>query len=72
MAEQVLSIYAGTRGYLDGIAIADVGRFEAKLLEQANNEHADLMNEINSTGLLSEESEEKIKSLLDSFAKTFA
>ncbi|WP_420549024.1 F0F1 ATP synthase subunit alpha [Curvivirga sp.] len=72
VAEQVLSIYAGTKGYIDDIAVSDVGRFEAKLLEHANNEHADLMNEINSTGLLSDESEEKMKALLDAFAKTFA
>ena len=72
VAEQVLSIYAGTKGYLDKVAIADVRRFEEKLLEHARADAADLMNEINSTGQLSEESEEKMKALLDAFARTFA
>ncbi|RED49100.1 F0F1 ATP synthase subunit alpha [Aestuariispira insulae] len=72
VAEQVLSIYAGTKGYLDKVAIADVRRFEEKLLEHARADASDLLNEINSTGQLSEESEEKMKALLDAFARTFA
>ena len=30
MEEQVVSVYAGTRGYLDGIAVGDIGRFETR------------------------------------------
>src|SRR5688572_7965804 len=32
MEEQVVSVYAGTRGYLDNVAVGDIGRFEAELL----------------------------------------
>ena len=72
VAEQVTSIYAGTKGYIDSVKVSDVRRYETKLLEHANSDHADLMNEINSTGLLSDEAEEKLKAMLDAFAKTFA
>src|SRR5271168_3400650 len=38
--EQVCVIYAGTRGYLDGIAVADVGRFESEFLGRLHSQHA--------------------------------
>ncbi len=44
--EQVCVIYAGTRGYLDPIALADVGRFEAELLARLHGQHADLLEAI--------------------------
>ena len=72
VAEQVISIYAGTKGYLDAIPVADVQRFEAKMLEHARSDAADLLDEINTSGQLSEESEEKVKALLDTVARTFA
>ena len=38
--EQVVSIFAGTGGYLDDIPVADVKRFEAELLEYVRTRHA--------------------------------
>ena len=72
VAEQVISLYAGTKGYIDGVAIVDVNRFEASLLEQVRAENADLLKTINDTGELSEASEGAVKSLLEAFVKTFA
>jgi F-type H+/Na+-transporting ATPase subunit alpha len=40
MEEQVVSVYAGTRGYIDGIAVSDVGRFEKELLARIHANHA--------------------------------
>ena len=46
--EQVASIFAGTKGYLDDIPVGDVRRFEAELLEHLRSRHgamlADLKN----------------------------
>ncbi len=52
--EQVVSIFAGTGGYLDDIPVADVGRFEAELLEHVRTRHADLLDQIASSGKLPE------------------
>ena len=41
--EQVVSIFAGTNGYLDDIAVADVRRFETELLDYIRTRHADLI-----------------------------
>ncbi|HWA61517.1 MAG TPA: F0F1 ATP synthase subunit alpha [Caulobacteraceae bacterium] len=70
--EQVCVIYAGTRGYLDKVAVADVGRFETELLSRLHGQHADLLEAIRTQKKLSAELEGQLKSVLDSFAATFA
>jgi F-type H+-transporting ATPase subunit alpha len=70
--EQVCVLYAGTRGYLDPIALADVGRFEAELLSRLRNQHADLLEAIRTQKTLNEELEGRLKAVLDAFAAAFA
>jgi len=72
VSEQVLSIYAGTKGYLDKIPVGDVNRFESKLLDHARAEHKKLLDKIDSTGVLDEDTEKAIVALLDAFVKTYA
>ena len=72
VSEQVLSIYAGTKGYLDKVPVADVNRFESKLLDHARAEHKKLLDKIDSTGVLDEDTEKAIVALLDAFVKTYA
>ncbi len=69
--EQVAVIYAGTRGYLDDVPVSAVGRFEEELLRYMRDEHADLLDEIRTTGELSEELEGRLKAAIDKFAKAF-
>src|SRR6188472_893890 len=49
--EQVVSIYAGTRGYIDDIAVPDVKRFETELLEFFRSRHGSLLDDIKTTGV---------------------
>lgn len=72
VSEQVLSIYAGTKGYLDKIPVGDVNRFESKLLDHARAEHKKVLDKIDSTGVLDEDTEKAIVALLDAFVKTYA
>jgi F-type H+-transporting ATPase subunit alpha len=51
VAEQVVSIFAGTNGYLDDLPVADVVRFEGELLEHMRSSHAGLLEELKSSGL---------------------
>ena len=44
--EQVVSIFAGTNGYLDDIPVGDVRRFEAELLEAFRTRYRDLLDHI--------------------------
>jgi len=70
--EEVISIYAGVKGYLDKLAIADVGRFEKSLLGEIKAKHADILKAIVTDKALKPETEAKLKATLDAFAKTFA
>ncbi len=50
--EQVISIFAGTNGYLDDIDVGDVRRFETEMLDYFRTRRADLLNTIRSSGAL--------------------
>ena len=70
--EQVVSIFAGVRGYLDSIAIADIGRFESQLLADVRAKAPGILEAIRTEKALSDETQGKLKEFMDSFAKTFA
>jgi F-type H+-transporting ATPase subunit alpha len=68
--EQVVAIYAGTKGWLDTVAVEDVTRFEAELMTDFRAKHADLLKEIRDTLALPDTAklDAALKSFLDSFA----
>ena len=52
--EQVVSIFAGTRGYLDDLEVKQVRPFEDHLLEAFRTQHRDILDDIRTTGKLPE------------------
>jgi F-type H+-transporting ATPase subunit alpha len=72
VADQVLSIYSGVRGFLDKIEVSKISDFQVKFLEGLRSEHADIFNEINTTGDFSEESDKKIGAYLEKFTANFS
>ena len=75
VADQVASIYAGTGGYLDRIKVDRVADFLADLLDRLHSEHGDFMKQVNETGELSDEDQEKlgeaIGEMVDDFGPDF-
>jgi F-type H+-transporting ATPase subunit alpha len=72
-AEIVCVIFAGTNGYLDKIAVKDVGRFEAGLLKHLRTSGKALLEDITQNDRkVAGDLEKKIRAELDSFAKDFA
>ena len=69
--EQVVSIYAGVRGYLDKIAVNDVVRFESEVMSEVRTNHSDLLESLAKEKELSKENDEKLKSILDRFVDKF-
>jgi len=67
--EQVVSIYAGTKGFLDDIPTDQVAKFEAELLEEFRSRYSDLLGEIKSSGKLPDE--QKLKEAIESFKERF-
>ena len=72
MEEQVVAIFAGVNGYLDGLAVADVGRFEEELLRHMHAEHGALLGEIRAEAALSDALEGRLREVVAGFAKHFA
>jgi F-type H+/Na+-transporting ATPase subunit alpha len=72
VGEQVTSIFAGVRGYLDRVPVGDVVRFEHQLLSTMHERHQDLIDKINSTGDLDDETDKKLGEAIEAFAKSFA
>ena len=70
--EQVVVIYAGTRGYLDAIPVAAVTRFEREFLTLMRNEHKDILDKIRTSKELDGDTEAKLKKALETFSKNFA
>ncbi|MEM9033532.1 MAG: F0F1 ATP synthase subunit alpha [Actinomycetota bacterium] len=69
VSEQVVSIYAGTRGYVDDVAVGDVQRFEAELLEYMKARHGDMMRSMDETGGMPDE--EQLAAAITDFASSF-
>jgi F-type H+-transporting ATPase subunit alpha len=70
--EQVAVIYAGTRGYLDGVPTAQVGRFEQELLSHLHGKHQKILDTIRTSKELKSDTEESLKTVLKAFAENFA
>jgi F-type H+-transporting ATPase subunit alpha len=70
--EQVISIFAGVRGYLDTIEVSDIGRFEQSLLEEFRNKHSDVLAAIRDEGEISDDTEKKLVDVIGNAAKSFA
>jgi F-type H+-transporting ATPase subunit alpha len=70
-AEQVIVIYAGTKGYLDKTPVSEVTNFEKNLVNYLRSEGKTVVDELTSNDQKVEgEIESSIKSLLDKFLNT--
>jgi F-type H+-transporting ATPase subunit alpha len=68
--EQVILIYAGTKGFLDVIPVEDIARFEQELLVNFRSTKADLLDHIKNTGTLPDT--KVLDEALNGFIKNFA
>jgi F-type H+-transporting ATPase subunit alpha len=71
MEEQVVVIFAGTRGYLDQLPVAAVPKFEAALLRHLRESHAGILNDIAAKKEITSDTEKQLVGALDTFAKNF-
>jgi len=70
--EQVVVIFAGTKGYLDKVAVRDVGRFESSMLGAMRERAPDILASIRTEKALSDALTAKLKTFLDDFSASFA
>ena len=71
VAEQVLTIFAGVRGYLDDVDLKNIEDFENQLLEKCKSEKPEIIESISSTGKLDENIEKKLATLINELKEKF-
>jgi F-type H+-transporting ATPase subunit alpha len=69
--EQVVSLYAGVRGYLEKIDVSKVRLFEDKLMQDVRLKGDSILSAIRTQKNLSEKTEEALKAYLDKFVEEF-
>jgi len=68
---QVVSIWAGSEGYLDDVPVEDVGRFEREFLDYLQRSRAGVLDAIRETGQLSDDTVASLKDAIEEFKKGF-
>jgi F-type H+-transporting ATPase subunit alpha len=69
--EQVVVLFAGVRGYLDGIDIGRIGAFERQMLSEIHSRDPALMSAIRDDREIKPDVEKKLIAFMDSFTKAF-
>ena len=69
--EQVVSIYAGTRGFLDTLPVARIGDFERQVLDALRSEGS-ILASIRDKREILKETDDKLKAFFGDFVKKFA
>ena len=71
VAEQVISLFAGTRGFMDDVPVESVRKFEEGLQEYFANAKSDILNEIRDKKALDDSLTARLGAAIDEFKKGF-
>ncbi|WP_341787408.1 F0F1 ATP synthase subunit alpha [Rickettsia endosymbiont of Cantharis rufa] len=69
--EQIVSIYVGTKKYLNDVPLQKVKEFEDKMLTKIRLNKKDILESIKTEQRITEETEQKLKAFLENFVKEF-
>ena len=69
VAEQVVIIYSGVKGFLDNIDLNKIKEFENKLLDKIKSDNVELLNSIDTTGKLDENNEQILTKIIEDLKK---
>ncbi len=70
--EQVISLFAGTRGYLDKLPVNAVGEFERRMLSELKSSQPGIVDAIRTDREIKKGTEDQLIAFLDAFTKSFA
>jgi F-type H+-transporting ATPase subunit alpha len=70
VAEQVISVFAGVKGYLDDLELNQIKDFEKDFFTKINASSPDLIEKINTTGVLDDDAESTLKNAIEEFKKS--
>ncbi len=67
--DQVIAIYAATKGYFDKIPVAKINETEIELMDMMKSKHAPLLSKISESKVIDDQSEGELKNILASFVE---
>tara|TARA_B100001245_G_C22818679_1_gene394059 strand:- start:284 stop:1060 length:777 start_codon:yes stop_codon:yes gene_type:complete len=71
VAEQVVVIFSGVRGFLDNIEQKKIGNFEKKLVDEIKSSNPDILSSIQSSGKIEEEIEKRLNKIIEELKDKF-
>ena len=71
VAQQVISVFCGVKGYLDDVELKDIADFEEKILEKCKSEKPEIIESISSSGKLEDETEKLLVEVINELKKNF-
>ena len=71
VAEQVISVFCGVKGYLDDIDLKDVAEFESKIIEKCKSDKPEIIETILTSGKLEEDKEKSLVEVITQLKGNF-
>ena len=71
VAEQVISVFCGVKGYLDDIELRDISEFENKIIDRCKSDKPEIIDSILSSGKLEENTEKSLIEVISNLKKNF-
>ncbi|GIJ48844.1 ATP synthase subunit alpha [Virgisporangium aliadipatigenens] len=71
VAEQIISVWAGTTGQLDEIPVGDIRRFETEFLDYVRRNRKELLDAIASSNQLADDTADGLKEAITAFKREF-
>ena len=69
VAEQVISVFTGVKGYLDDVELNKIKKFEKDIVEKIKSDKPEIIEAIQSTGKLEEETEKSLSQIIEKYKK---
>ncbi|RPG96467.1 MAG: F0F1 ATP synthase subunit alpha [Candidatus Pelagibacter sp. TMED165] len=70
VAEQVISVFTGVKGYLDDIDLKDIKKFETQIVEKIKNEKPEIIEKIGKSGKLEDDIEQSLNNIIQNYKKS--
>ena len=67
VADQVISVFTGVKGYLDDVELKDIKKFETQIIEKIKSDKPEIIENITKSGKLEEETEETLKNIIQTY-----
>ena len=71
VAEQVISVFCGVKGYLDDVELKDIAEFETKIIEKCKSEKSEILESVLRSGKLEEDTEKLLIEVIMELKKNF-